>query len=334
MKTNKLVRVIGILVLLIAAIPMVSVGAAPGKVNVCHRTGNGSYHLINISTKALPAHLAHGDGQSGDPVPSMTGKVFDANCAVVDVPPVPIFDSIPAVYPGSFPSLGYEATSTDEFGDHISFAGTARSLQTVDVSLTDWACENDGTRAAADPCITTPGSFFVHPITLNLYAVDYSAVDPAPGVLLGTVTASFNIPYRPSWDSVNCPAPASDIPFGGTWFDPVLGYCVHGYAFTISFDFSSLNLTLPNEVIYGIAYNTADYGAAPIGIPGPYNSLNVSLDTVPPTVGTDVEPGTLFWDTSYGPFYCDLGIGGTDTFRRDADCWDTYIPVIRFNATN
>ena len=28
----------------------------------------------------------------------------------------------------------------------------------------------------------------------------------------------------------------------------------------------------------------------------------------------------------------DLGAGGTDSFRRDADCWDPYIPVIRFIA--
>lgn len=338
MKTNKIVLVIGILVLLIAIIPVVSVSAAPGKVNVCHRTGNGSYNLINISTKALSAHLAHGDGMPGDPVPNMADKVFDVDCAVVDAPPVPIYDSIPAVYPGSFPSLGYEATSTDEFGDHIFFAGTARSLQTVEVSLTDWACENDATRGPADPCVTTPGSFFAHPITLNLYAVDYSSGDPAPGALLGTVTTSFNIPYRPSWDSVNCTAagqtPATDVPFGGRWYDPVLGACVHGYAFNITFDFASLDLTLPNEVIYGIAYNTADYGVTPIGVPGPYNSLNVSLTEVSPTIGIDFEPDTTFWDTSYGPFYCDGGIGGSDTFRRDAGCWAPYSPVVRFNAGN
>ena len=339
MKTKKLLSMIAILVLLLAALPVLSVGAGPAeKVDVCHREGNGSFHLINVSAKAMPAHVAHGDAKPGEAVPGMTDTVFGENCELVDVAPLPIFDSIPTVYPGSFPSLGYEATSTDEFGDHILFAGTARSLQTVDVSLTDWACENDGTRAGSEACVTTPGSFFVHPITLNLYEVDNTGLDPAVGALLGSVTTSFDIPYRPSWDSVNCTGagetPGTDAPFGGRWYDPVLGACVHGYAFNITFDFSSLNLTLPDEVIFGVAYNTADHGAVPIGVPGPYNSLNVSLDTVPPTVGTDVEPGTVFWDTSYGPFYCDGGAGGTDTFRRDADCWATYIPVIRFNATD
>ncbi len=36
------------------------VSPAP-KVDVCHRTGNGDFHLINISSNALNAHLGHGD---------------------------------------------------------------------------------------------------------------------------------------------------------------------------------------------------------------------------------------------------------------------------------
>lgn len=315
--------------------------APPAKVNVCHSEGNGSYHLINISENALPAHLGHGDGQPGDSVPGLDGKIFAEDCSVIDAAPDNIYDSIPAIYPGSFPSLGYEATSTDEFGDHISFDGSSRALDSVEISLTNWACENDydnvsGTwvpnRGTSEACVTTLGSFFAHPITLNIYEVDNSGVDPAIGSLIASVTDTFDIPFRPSWDSVNCPAPSTDVPFGGTWYDPVLGACVHGYAFNITFDFSTLGVTLPEEVIFGVAYNTANHGAAPLGTAGPYSSLNVSLATVPPTVGIDVEAGTAFWDTSYGPFYCDGGAGGTDTFRRDANCWDPYIPAVRFNA--
>jgi hypothetical protein len=59
------------------------------KVDVCHREGNGSYHLINISENALPAHLNHGDGRPGGPVPGMEGKKFDEKCNIVEVvPPV------------------------------------------------------------------------------------------------------------------------------------------------------------------------------------------------------------------------------------------------------
>ena len=54
-----------------------------GKVSLCHSTGNGSYHLIEVSVSAESAHRAHGDGAVGDPVPADTTKVFDANCQAV-----------------------------------------------------------------------------------------------------------------------------------------------------------------------------------------------------------------------------------------------------------
>ena len=253
----------------------------------------------------------------------------------------PGYDSIPAVMPGSFASLGYQATSTDETGDHIAFAGTDRSLDSVTVSLTNWACENDfdfvgGTwvpnRGNTDACITTPGSGFNHPITLNIYEVDNSGPNPAVGALIASKTETFFIPFRPSWDSAMCADPSTDVPFGGRWYDPVLGACVHGYAFNIDFDFSLDGITLPDEVIYGVAYDTSHYGSTPLGVNGPYNSLNLSLASDAPSVGTDVESDTLFWDSSHGPFYCDGGTGGNDTFRRDAGCWAPYTPVVRFNV--
>ena len=46
---------------LIAASGAIAIGSPQAKVDVCHRTGNGSFHEINISGNALPAHLAHGD---------------------------------------------------------------------------------------------------------------------------------------------------------------------------------------------------------------------------------------------------------------------------------
>ena len=52
------------------------------KVQLCHRTGNGSYHLIEVSISAEPAHRAHGDGKIGEAVPGNVGKVFGAGCSV------------------------------------------------------------------------------------------------------------------------------------------------------------------------------------------------------------------------------------------------------------
>ena len=46
---------------LVAASTATAIGQPQGKVDVCHRTGNGSSHVINISMNALPAHLRHGD---------------------------------------------------------------------------------------------------------------------------------------------------------------------------------------------------------------------------------------------------------------------------------
>ena len=78
MKTKKLLSMIAILVLLLAAMPVLSAGAASaGKMDVCHREGNGSFHLINVSENAVPAHLYHGDALPGETVPGMEGKKFD-----------------------------------------------------------------------------------------------------------------------------------------------------------------------------------------------------------------------------------------------------------------
>jgi hypothetical protein len=57
-------------------------GPTGPKVQLCHRTGNGSYHLIEVSINAEPAHRAHGDGKIGEAVPGNAGKVFGAGCNV------------------------------------------------------------------------------------------------------------------------------------------------------------------------------------------------------------------------------------------------------------
>lgn len=88
MKTKKLLSVIAFLVLLLAAMPVLSVGAGGEKVDVCHNEGDGTFHLINISDNAFDSHVAHGDASPGDPVPGMSGKKFDEACNVVDAGPV------------------------------------------------------------------------------------------------------------------------------------------------------------------------------------------------------------------------------------------------------
>lgn len=85
MKTLKLVSVFTILCLLVVFLPANSVMAAPAdKVDVCHNLGNGEYIMINISDNAFASHVEHGDASPGEPVPGMPGKIFDAECNVID----------------------------------------------------------------------------------------------------------------------------------------------------------------------------------------------------------------------------------------------------------
>jgi len=56
------------------------------KVEVCHHSEEtNSYILISIAPAALPAHLAHGDGQPGDPVPGQFGMRFGPDCTLLFV---------------------------------------------------------------------------------------------------------------------------------------------------------------------------------------------------------------------------------------------------------
>lgn len=57
-------------------------GAQEKKVGLCHRTGNGSHHLIFVSVNAESAHRAHGDAAPGELVPGDPHLRFDAACGV------------------------------------------------------------------------------------------------------------------------------------------------------------------------------------------------------------------------------------------------------------
>src|SRR6266850_8516216 len=96
----------------------------------------------------------------------------------------PVYNNIPNPLPPNVPSLGYQATQTSEFGDLIQFAGTDRSLTTVTLVMSDWALASTYSSMSAT---------WNHPITLNLYNVDNSGANPAPGSLIATQTHTFAI---------------------------------------------------------------------------------------------------------------------------------------------
>ena len=197
-----------------------------------------------------------------------------------------VYDSIPAALPPSSVSLGFQATSTSEFGDYIQLGGGNRTISQVTVGLTNWACENWAT--GANPCVTTPGSTFDHPITLSLYEVDRSGATPAVGPLISSVTETKTIAFRPSASAAECG--------DNRWFNAGTGTCHNGFNVTVAF--TGLDVLVSNDVIVVVGYNTQSYGSAPIGANGPYNSLNVSLAADAPTVGTDETADEMFWNST------------------------------------
>ncbi|HEX7139791.1 MAG TPA: IPTL-CTERM sorting domain-containing protein [Vicinamibacterales bacterium] len=228
-------------------------------------------------------------------------------------PPVLIYNSIPSPLPPNVPSVGFDASGYRQFGDHIKFAGTNRTLSNVTLTMSDWA----------DPALypSFPGAggpTWNWPITLNIFAVDNSGPNPQPGALIATRTVTLAIPWRPAADPT-CPSPpqwrAGD------------GNCYGGIAFTGTFDFTGV--VVPNEIIYGVAYNTHAYGYTPVGTKGPYDALNVGLAKVPPTTGSNPDPDSAYLDSTLGAAYADGGTGGTGIFRRDTG-WTPYSVAASF----
>jgi hypothetical protein len=282
-----------------------------------------------------------------------------------------IYDSTLSPLPGNMVSEAFAATETSELGNQVKFStGSGRVLTGATVTLSSWGCE--GGSWSTQNCSTTPGATFAEPITLNLYNV--GAGGTAVGTRIATLTQTFNVPYRPSADTnymTDCQADATQYSepisdFNGTWYDAADGHCYNGFDTNVTFTFG--HTRVPNSLIYGVAYNTSNYGTHPYGdsttcYTAPqgcgYDSLNVALSNEPnnPSVGSDPQVGTVYEDTNYAPYYCDNGAAGVGVFRQDAEngqgsCWGQsgavntgdgngeggsvgapyYIPAVDFNA--
>ncbi len=249
-----------------------------------------------------------------------------------------LYNSTISPLPGNLPSLGFQAVQTSEFGNQIKLT-KAGQLGTVVVTMSSFACQTGSWND--DDCMTTSGATFSEPITLNLYHANAPG-STLPGSLILSKTKTFAIPYRPS-ASAKCTGAAA-----GDWFDGSQG-CFDAKAVNITF---SLDHSIPQSIVYGIVYNTSQYGPSPYGaLPCelteagcPYNSLNVSLSTKVST-GTNPDTGKLFWNTSTASDYCDGGTAGSGFFRLDspdaAACWGVnppytsapwYFPAVQFNG--
>jgi hypothetical protein len=294
----------------------------------------------------LPAMLM-GSIQTSAAAPNLSPAPGQVNVTPAPPGPAIIYDSTASPLPPTFVSLNFEATSLVEFGNKITLAPTAQALEEVTVTLVSLACQSGHWNT--NDCVSAPAATFSQPVTFNIYA---PGAANAVGALIVTDTATFEVPYRPSADNVNCTGANS-----GKWFDPTTGACSNGMASNVTFDFAPQHVVLPGTVIFGISYNTTDFGPHPIGSGAacvtssggcPYDNLNVGLteDPTDVSVGSDPLPGTIYMNSLAGGAYCDGGAAGTGTFRLDSpgvpSCWGAnplggstapfLVPSVQFTA--
>ena len=249
---------------------------------------------------------------------------------------VTVYNSIPNPLPPNVASEGPEAYAFSELGDGLNLAGPeGRTLDRVTVVLSSWGCQN-GNWYTKGTCVTTAGATFAQPITVNVFSV-VPGPTPAVGSLLATTTQTFEIPYRPSSNSVNCD--------GTAWYDRKTETCYHGITVPITVDLSSLHVTLPSQIIVGVAFNTTHYGPVPIGEAAPcystgagcpYDSLNISTDSnggFYQAIGSVLDVDGIFVNYTSPANSCS-GTAVTGIFALDASpgCWTGYHPEIQISA--
>ena len=164
-----------------------------------------------------------------------------------------VYNNVPSKLPGNFASIGLEATSSTEFGGEIELAGTARSMPTVTVVMSSWAC---GTGGVGSGCTTTKANKagFKVPQTVKIYAAGELAEGP-----VAEKTKSVKMLYRPSEDTVKCTT--------GAWYDAAEAACYHGFAFPVSVKLGKLK-KMPKKAVVTFSYPHSS---------GPAQSLNVSI---------------------------------------------------------
>lgn len=228
-----------------------------------------------------------------------------------------IYDNLPTAsatskkLPKNTVSLGFQATSTSEFGGLVGFSSSrrGRSNPRITFTLSDWACQTGG----GTSCVTGKHASYTWPVTVNVYEV---GAGNSVGALLASKTETVTIPYRPS-ASTSCTGEEA-----GGWYEKKTKECFSGILTKYTYEFTGV--TLPSsEAIISVAYNTQSHGAAPTGVEGPENSLNVGLSETAPSTGTDPLPEDVFVNSTWNEMYC---AGATDigSFGDSGACWAPY----------
>lgn len=250
----------------------------------------------------------------------MIGSVFFVSALIVmaavpsmkaSAPPVAqgtvVFDSIPSPTPGNVPSEGFQCCQNAGLGDMIQLeADTPRTAGYMTVLMSSWSLHSN--------YLSMPAVGYTHPVTLNIYAD--AAAAAAHGTPYATKTQVFDIPWRPAGSYEDCPV---DDGYGPKWKSSN-GTCYNGYAFTIVFDLRSLSINLPESFVYEVAYNTQTWGYQPLNLPGPYESLNVGVNSTPPVTG-DINPDEV---------YRSMNNGANGLLPESG--WAPYTPAVQFTT--
>ncbi|HSZ04322.1 MAG TPA: hypothetical protein VK778_03865 [Solirubrobacteraceae bacterium] len=248
-----------------------------------------------------------------------------------------IYDNIPAPLPAGMNSWPFQAEQTSQFGGLLRFEGEARKNPTVTVGMSSWACQQ-GTWQSG--CVSAPGATFPEEVTLSIYEAGPGGEPKLPA--LKSVTLPFQMPYRPSASAKKCKGENA-----GNWYHRATANvpfeCFNEKAFKITF--RDVEVTLPQEAIIGVAYDTSQYGPNPKGTLAceseaagcPYDALNVAvrgsweLDTAP-TVGHDPLPGDVYLDSTGAGNYCE-NASAVGTFAISQNCWTGEQPAIEVKAS-
>ncbi len=190
-----------------------------------------------------------------------------------------IFNNIPPNPPLSYASLNFSGHRVTGLGDYIKLGKDARKLESCEIQLVTWAKKADyPAEAALDP------NGYVQPVTLSLYTLSPDLTF----TLLTDQTRNIFIPWRPLTLSNGSPYP------------------FNGYAVTARFEFPD-GITLPEQVVVVVDYNTSVSGFSPTGITGPADVLNLALDGYPPSVGADLDADVVLRITPEAWYYPNSG---------------------------
>jgi hypothetical protein len=280
---------------------------------IASNSGNDVYNAgwiakplnVALSSAALPTESRtvtyDGSAKALDPTPLPSGEATEITYRDVTLPDTTsssqlVYQNGPDTLASSYTSTGMNANKLSGLAKYVRLGGTARKLASCDVTLVTWAkyaeystwiTANPALVVAPNAGVSIPGDSggYYHPITLSFY--DYDNLGTTESFrMLTTMTVRAFIPWRPLKQA-----------------DGVSNYDFNGYAFRVPFNFPD-GIILPPDVWIAVTFNTNLVGPLPIGVPGPYDSLNIPIPSGPVLAGSTIFSTSLIfkdwrWHSAY-----------------------------------